>query len=381
MTKRPQPSDRRVQTVCLLILALIAVAWAMQQLKTVLVPFVLALFFSQCLTPFIDYLMKRFRLPQMLAVTVAALGGAAVVVGVGFLLASSIAGMSQKQSFAPYQERFDHYTEDFLASRPARLLGIKPGATSESILNLMRGSFGNVFGFVYTQATTILTNTTTVLILMAFLLFGRRRTGRRTGILAEIDLRIQRYISLTVLISILTGLLVGGTLGILQVQFAAGFGFLAFLLNFIPNLGAVVATLLPLPLVFLDPHLSIVVKLLAVLIPSLVQIGIGTFLQPRMMGQSLELHPVVLLLSLLFFAMIWGLAGAFLATPLTAVIKIVFEKIPATRALAAALAGDLEPLAESIDPPPVEPKPPGETRPPAAWEEPDVVSSAKDRFD
>jgi AI-2 transport protein TqsA len=60
---------------------------------------------------------------------------------------------------------------------------------------------------------------------------------------------------------------------------------------------------------------------------------------------------VVVLLSLLFFAMIWGLGGAFLATPLTAVIKIVFEKIPATRPLAAVLAGNLDPLAETIDTP------------------------------
>ncbi len=55
----------------------------------------------------------------------------------------------------------------------------------------------------------------------------------------------------------------------------------------------------------------------------------------------------MLLLALLFFAMIWGIPGAFLATPLTAVIKIIFEKIPATKPLAAALAGDLDPLIQS----------------------------------
>ena len=68
-----------------------------------------------------------------------------------------------------------------------------------------------------------------------------------------------------------------------------------------------------------------------------------------MLRRSLERHPVVLLLALLFFAMIWGIPGAFLATPLTAVIKIIFEKIPATHALAAVLAGDLDPLIQPID--------------------------------
>ena len=99
------------------------------------------------------------------------------------------------------------------------------------------------------------------------------------------------------------------------------------------------------------PHLSIIVKLAALILPAVVQALIGSILQPRAMGQSLELHPVVLLLSLVFFTLVLGLGGAFLATPLTAVIKIVFEKIPATRPLAAVLAGNLDPLMETIDRP------------------------------
>jgi AI-2 transport protein TqsA len=192
-----------------------------------------------------------------------------------------------------------------------------------------------------------------VLLLMAFILFGRRdaRPGDRSGILAEIEERVQRSISLTVFISTLTGVLVGSTLGILGVEFAAVFGFLAFVLNFIPNVGSVIATALPVPIIFLNPEMSIAAKVLAIAIPSTIQVLIGSLVQPRMLGNSLQLHPVVLLLSLLFFTMIWGLPGAFLATPLTAAIKIVFEKIPATRPLGAVLAGDLAPLTRTIDEP------------------------------
>ena len=351
ITPSSRPSDRRVQTVCLLILTLLATGVALAFLQPVLVPFVLALFFSQCLTPLIDFLMLRLRWPQMLAVSVAALVGAAAVIGVGFLLASSIAGMSQKESFSTYETSFDHFTRRMTYSRPAQWFGIKPESAGGTPLQLVQDKAVDFFTGAAAIMATLLKNTATVLILMAFLLFGRRRSrSSRSGILHEIELRVQAYISLTVLISVLTGVLVGASLSILGVQFAAGFGFLAFLLNFIPNLGAVIATLLPLPLVFLDPHLSIVAKLLALAIPAAMQVGIG-LVQPRMMGHSLELHPVVLLLSLLFFTMIWGAGGAFLATPLTAVIKIVFEKIPATRPLAAALAGNLDPLADTIDPP------------------------------
>jgi AI-2 transport protein TqsA len=350
-----RPADRRVQTVCLLILTLIGTAWALEQLQPVLVPFVLAIFFSQCLTPLIDYLMRRFRWPQGVAVSAAAVIGIAVVAGVGFLLASSVSGMSQSQ-LDEYSSRFKNFTNQLQNSSSAHWFGLRPGDSFNQILGQVQAKGYDLFTFVSALIYTILKNTATVLILMAFLLFGRRRSPEQShGILGEIEIRIQRYISLTVAISILTGLLVGASLSILGVQFAAAFGFLAFLLNFIPNLGAVVATILPLPIAFLDPHLSIVAKVLALAIPTGIQIAIGSFVQPRMMGHSLELHPVVLLLSLLFFTMIWGLGGAFLATPLTAVIKIVFEKIPATRPLAAVLAGNLDPLAETIDTPPEPP--------------------------
>jgi AI-2 transport protein TqsA len=347
MIIRPQqPSDRRVQTVCLLILTLIAVAAAMWQLQPVLVPFALAIFFSQCLQPFIDLLMRRFHWPQMVAVTIAALGGAAVVTGIGFLLASSMSGMND------YADRFEALGKTMMESRPARVLGVQPGRVIDSIRTLLPSDLP---GSIAVQARSIVSNTVTVLILMAFLLFGRRSQKRAVGILGEIEERVQRYISLTFVISVMTGVFVGATLRVLNVQFAAGFGFLAFLLNFIPNVGAVIATVLPIPFVFLDPHLSVVAKIAAVAIPGVMQACVGSFLQPRWMGNSLKLHPVALLLSLIFFTLIWGIAGAFLATPLTAVIKIIFEKIPETRPLAAALAGDLRPLAETIDPSPVDP--------------------------
>ncbi len=348
-----RPSDRRVQTACLLILTLIATGIALALLQLVLVPFVLAIFFSQCLTPMINMLMHRFRMPQMVAVTVAALAAGAMVIGVGFLLTSSISGMSQPENFDPYKLQFKHFSTRLMESRAAGWFGLQQnGARSNSFMDQLQTRGVDVLAFTAAQMGAVLKNTATVLILMAFLLFGRRPSRiSRFSILNEIEDRVQRYISLTVFISVLTGVLVGCTLSILHVQFAAGFGFLAFLLNFIPNLGAVVATILPLPLAFLDPHLSLVQGVLALAIPAAIQVAIGSFVQPRMMGHSLDLHPVVLLLSLLFFTMIWGLGGAFLATPLTAVIKIIFEKIPATRPLAAALAGNLDPLAQMVEEP------------------------------
>ncbi|MHC4433691.1 MAG: AI-2E family transporter [Planctomycetota bacterium] len=125
------------------------------------------------------------------------------------------------------------------------------------------------------------------------------------------------------------------------------FGFLAFLLNFIPNIGSIIATLLPLPVAFIDPQLGIVSKVLALAIPGSIQFVIGNILQPKMMGESLDLHPVVVLLSLIFFGTIWGIIGMFLAVPITAVVMIFLQRFDYTRAIADLAAGKTDVLTKT----------------------------------
>src|SRR5208283_1287364 len=136
---------------------------------------------------------------------------------------------------------------------------------------------------------------------------------------------------------------------LLGVEFAWVFGLLAFLLNFVPSIGAIIASLLPLPVILLSPDMSLTAKVLAIVIPAAIQIVIGSFVQPRVQGHALDLHPVVIVLALIFFGMIWGLMGAFLATPITAVVRIIFARIPITRPLADMLAGNLDVLSAEGD--------------------------------
>ena len=217
------PADRRVQTVCLLILTLIATAVALALLQPVLVPFVLAIFFTQCLTPFVDMLMKRFGWPQTVAVTVAAVGGAAVVAGLVFCWPLRFRVCPRRKISRNTPSRFQSMTDNLLQSRGAHWLGLKQGATSDSVLSIIKDKGVDLFAFVATLMGTIVKNTATVLILMAFLLFGRHQAARDGhGILREIEIRVQRYISLTVGISILTGVLVGASLSIVACSLPRG---------------------------------------------------------------------------------------------------------------------------------------------------------------
>ena len=321
-------ADLHVQTVCLLILAFVATGVALWLLQPVLVPFVLALFFAACLKPVIDFQIRYLRAPQPVAVIGASLLAIALIVGIGLQIGSTVSDPSLKNYFSQFFHRVTDLLPQRLRFGPETQL---PDAATSWFLRVL------------SEVKDVTYGTLLVIIFTLFLLFGRRIERRRSpGVLSEIEVRVQQYISQMVMLSAITGILVAIVLAVLGVKFAVVFGFLAFLLNFIPTVGSIIATLLPLPVVWLSPELGPVLKILALAIPAAMQIYLGNAVQPRVLGNALDLHPIVVLISLIFWGMIWGPAGAFLATPMTAVLKIVLEKIPATRPIAALLAGRLD---------------------------------------
>ncbi|HSZ54204.1 MAG TPA: AI-2E family transporter [Tepidisphaeraceae bacterium] len=325
-------ADRRVQTVCLLILAFVATGFGLFQLQPVLVPFVLALFFAACLKPVIEFQMRYLGMPRPLAVAGAILLAAAVVTLIGIPLTSSVQQMWPKFDF-----EFGKFVDRAKQSSLVERLGLN------NLLPKDASSWTASLSAAFVQASSIASKTFLVIVFTLFILLGRRGPIRRTtGVLSEIEVRVQLYISQMVLLSAIAGILVWIVLWILGVEMAALFGVLAFLLNFIPTIGSIIATLLPLPVILIDPHMGVPAKICAVAIPGAIQIILGNAVQPRFLGNALDLHPIVVLISLVFWSMIWGLAGAFLATPMTAVLRIVLEKIPATRPVAELLAGRID---------------------------------------
>ena len=180
-----------------------------------------------------------------------------------------------------------------------------------------------------------------VLIYVFFLLLGTPKYAQ-TGTMREIDTQIRGYLSLKTVISIGTGAVFGLTLRLFGVPMALSFGVLAFLLNFIPNIGPIVASLLPIPLILLDPSGNIWWMVSVILATSTIQLISGNVVEPKLMGNSSDLHPVSILLGLMFWGMMWGIIGMFLATPITAAMKIVLERFEPTRQIANIMAGRWE---------------------------------------
>ncbi len=155
--------------------------------------------------------------------------------------------------------------------------------------------------------------------------------------IARIMTSIQRYIFIKTLMSLLTGGLCFTILGLVGVDFAIFWGFFAFLLNYIPTIGSVVAVIFPTLLAILQfdtltPPIIILVSL------GVVQFGVGSLLEPKLHGDRLNLSPLVVLLSLALWGTIWGLVGMFLSVPITVAILIICSEFPRTRPLAIILS-------------------------------------------
>lgn len=194
-------------------------------------------------------------------------------------------------------------------------------------------------GLVTATLFDLATNSVVVLIYVFFLLLGASDAARLPPMWAEIDQQIREYLRVKTVISLLTGFIFGVALALLGVPMATTFGVLAFLLNYIPNIGPLIATVLPIPLILFHPEGTVVWIILAVTVTSGIQFISGNVIEPQMMGDSTDLHPIVVLLALMFWGMMWGIVGMFLATPITAGIRIVLEKFDSTRPLADLLAG------------------------------------------
>ncbi|MDG2224507.1 MAG: AI-2E family transporter [Rubripirellula sp.] len=192
---------------------------------------------------------------------------------------------------------------------------------------------------VISQSLVMMVSTSVVVLIFVFFLLIGTPTYQKSETLREIDLQIRSYLALKTTISIFTGMAFGMALRLFGVPMAFTFGVMAFLLNFVPNVGPLVASLLPIPLIILDPDGSLTWMAITITVICSIQLISGNVVEPKIMGNSSDLHPVTILLALMFWGMMWGVIGMFLATPITAAVKIVLERIDQTRPIASLMAG------------------------------------------
>jgi len=183
----------------------------------------------------------------------------------------------------------------------------------------------NVIKDVVTYILGAFWNVVIVLLLSVYLLIDRKGTRTIHGnnvILMEIEEMCQHYLKLKTATSLFTGVASGTLLYVLGVKLAFIWGLLTFMLNFIPNIGSMIATALPIPLVLMDDNLGVLTKLAAFWLPGTVQFYVGNFLEPKIFGNSINCTPISVLAALVLWGSLWGVPGAIVSVQLLAACKI-----------------------------------------------------------
>jgi AI-2 transport protein TqsA len=311
-------------------------------------PFALAAFLALNLSSLIDLQTKKLKFPRWLAVGMTFGLGILLVFLLSLLISASLSDLANKSG--QYIQGFD-IMWDSVSERVGDIpgwekvqerLGVDHDQLSQRVANSFTSTLGTAIAGLTGNVLSLLSQSLVVILFLGFMISGgeaKNEAEPASRVWADVASQIKHYVVAQTFVSAVTGLLIALTLGIIGVDLAMVFGLLAFVLNFIPNIGSLISTALPLPVVLFSPSLTFTEKVLAIVIPGIIQFVTGNILNPKVMADSLDLHPVVILLMLMLWGAVWGGVGMFLATPITAMMKIFFETMESTKPLALLLAG------------------------------------------
>ncbi|MGB2578547.1 AI-2 transport protein TqsA [Elusimicrobium simillimum] len=338
---RRSVTSSQVNTVCLIILASVAVAYTLIFTRSVAIPFVISVLIYTVMAPFLRYATKKTKLPRLLVLGVTFLLITTVLTFVVIFISNSIGSFIS--GIDAYKEKLLSLTNWVTQLMATYDIHVNSASIMETLANLP------VFNFVKGVGGTLLSltvKTFLVIIILLFFFVGNNSSSEKEAeqpkeahkSAQEIQSKISFYITAKTIVSLGTGIVVWIILAAFKVEMAFMFGVITFLLNYIPNVGSIVAVMLPIPVIFLQYGLGpkfVVIMSLCIA----TQFIIGNILEPKIMGSGTDMHPVTVICVLVFWSLIWGVAGAFLAVPMTAAIQVVMSKFELTKPIAELMAG------------------------------------------
>jgi AI-2 transport protein TqsA len=341
-------SESPVARNALVILAVIAAGATLYVLAGILTPLALAMFlavmidgFARVLQHRLPHVSKRAALPLAVVISILLFGGTA------FFVAENATGFITQ--LVAYEPKLDAVI--------AQVAGMVRVKNPPTVISIIRGlDAAKYLGFVARFVQDFASTGLFVLVYLAFILASRRgwerkavglfpqREERQEAVVAFLRIRdgVERYL----FVQTITGLMVAGlswiAMAAVGLHDALFWAFLIFLAVYIPVAGGVFAGVAPplFALVQFDGYARAIVLLIAL---QAIGVIIGNVVYPRMQGRSLNLDPVMVLLALAFWSVIWGLTGAFLSTPLTVMAMVVLAQFDGSRWIAVILSADGDP--------------------------------------
>jgi len=329
----------------IILAAIIIILAGMMQAASLVTQILLALFISIICAQPVLWLQKK-KVPQGLAVAIVVIGIIGIFTGFGNLISSSLSSFSQ--NLPEYEKNLNSMSTSVIQFIKEKGIDISKDSLAgmfdaSKVMNITAGFLGQLGG--------LMGNTFTVFFLALFLLLELdsiaikiqavvKGSDDSIDYLNKIGKSIRHYLSIKTVTSIMTGVLIWLSLTIIGVDYAIIWGLIAFLLNYIPNIGSIIAAI---PTVLFS---AIQLGFGGVIWTSIVFVAVNMFIgnavEPKMMGRGMGLSTFVVFFSLIFWGFIMGTVGMFLSVPLTMTIKIILEQNKNTRWLAIILGTEAD---------------------------------------
>lgn len=336
----------RIQTAALIIIAFAVVLFLLVQAQFLLVSLATAIVLFSLTSDAINSIARirvgPFRIPNWLASIAALLLISAALLSLTSIILSQI--NTVLSTALAYTERapfavaalFSWLGEDIEAS----ILNTVRTADISSYLRQLAGQAGNLL-----QATVL------VILFVGFLFaervwFATKMTNffrdehqaqQVSRIIASIIHRVNYYLLVKTAVSVVTGLLVFGVCKLFSLELAVAMGILTFVLNYIPNIGSILSTIVVVLIAFVqleDPSTALAIFIIV----TGIQFVNGNIIDPMLMGHALRLSSFGIIINLAFWAAVWGIPGMFLSVPIMVAIMIICSHIPELRGVAVLLS-------------------------------------------
>lgn len=347
--RRETLAQLKIDTVLLAVLALFVIGTVAYLASGVLLPFVLAVFVVLIFKP-IMLALERRRVPRVVSLAVVFAMVATLLSGISYVL--YVSGETVVAELPKYEARMLELSHEL--NRHAAVLSRGMGTPGKPLNLIDVVQLSTITDWATTGVTEVLEFLTGLFLLLLFSFFmlagsgdlsAKVRAGfstynaeRISRVIENIDRQVRQYLVTKTVISLVTGASAWAILSFLGVDFPLFWGLLTFLLNYIPNFGSIIATLLPVSLAVVQFG-SLGTPAAVLLLLAGTQVTMGNVVEPKVMQRSLNLSPVLILLALIFWGWLWGVLGMILAVPITSTVKIICENIDSLRPIAVLMSG------------------------------------------
>ena len=334
------------------IILLFLIIYVLKSAQSIFLPFVVALFLW-CLiyiltTKYSEIFIEKFKFPlwtRKLARILAIITIAGIIYFIFVGIKNNIDNVSE--TFGNYQKNINGIFEKI-----QNYLGINNKMT---LINLRRSiNIPKIINSLVQGVGSFLSNSVMVLVYLLFILLEEKSFSKKfpklfrskkkekevMEMLKKIYSKIEVYVSVKMFTSLLTAILAYVVMDSVKLDFAIFWAILMFLFNFIPTVGSIISSILPISLSLLQFNGDLVYFSIVSIGIISIQLLIGNIIDPKIMGRRLNLSPLVLILSLVIWGSIWGIIGMFLCVPIMIIITIILLQIPSTKKFAMLLTED-----------------------------------------